>query len=66
MNPNPLQKYLAEFFTNPAVTIARSFTDTFSGIVPIHMPEFILLQLIGGVSALAVCKVLLPADEKHV
>ena len=28
-------------FANPAVTIARSLTDTFSGIMPVHMPAFI-------------------------
>ena len=36
-------------FANPAVTIARSLTDTFSGIQPLHMPAFILAQLIGAV-----------------
>lgn len=38
-------------FANPAVTIARSFTDTFSGIAPAHAPAFILAQLIGAASA---------------
>lgn len=33
-------------FANPAVTIARSFTDTFSGIEPGHAPAFIGIQLI--------------------
>ena len=32
-------------FANPAVTIARSFTDSFSGILPAHAPGFILAQL---------------------
>ena len=32
-------------FANPAVTIARSFTDSFSGILPAHAPGFILTQL---------------------
>jgi len=41
-------------FANPAVTIARSLTDTFSGIYPGHMPMFILAQLIGAIIALAV------------
>jgi len=35
-------------FANPAVTIARSFTDTFSGIQPGDMPLFILAQLVGA------------------
>ena len=32
-------------FANPAVTIARSFSDTFAGIYPGHAPMFILMQL---------------------
>ncbi|MGR3492617.1 MAG: aquaporin [Shimia sp.] len=32
-------------FANPAVTIARSFTDTFAGITPAHAPAYIGLQL---------------------
>ncbi len=42
-------------FANPAVTIARSFTDTFSGIFLGHAPMFILAQFVGAVIALAVC-----------
>jgi glycerol uptake facilitator-like aquaporin len=38
-------------FANPAVTIARSFTDTFSGIVPAHAPAFILTQFAGAALA---------------
>ena len=38
-------------FANPAVTIARAFTDTFSGIAPAHMPAFIAAQLVGAVAA---------------
>ena len=34
-------------FANPAVTVARSFTDTFSGIRPEDAPLFILMQLLG-------------------
>jgi glycerol uptake facilitator-like aquaporin len=41
-------------FANPAVTIARSFTDTFAGIAPAHAPMFIVMQAIGAVLALAV------------
>ena len=46
-------------FANPAVTIARSFTDTFSGIQPGNMPAFILFQMIGAVAAWLVCRWLL-------
>jgi len=38
-------------FANPAVTIARSFTTTFSGIAPGDAPSFIAAQLAGGVVA---------------
>jgi len=38
-------------FANPAVTIARAFTDTFSGIQPAHAPGFIAAQLLGAVLA---------------
>ncbi len=41
-------------FANPAVTFARSFTDTFSGILPAHMPMFIGAQLIGALLATVV------------
>ena len=43
-------------FANPAVTIARSFTDTFSGILPANMPAFIVAQLAGATAAWLVCR----------
>lgn len=51
-------------FANPAVTLARAFTDTFSGIRPIDAPAFIAAQLVGGLVALALIGWLLqPAKE---
>ena len=38
-------------FANPAVTIARTLTDTFSGIMPAHMPAFVAAQLVGAAAA---------------
>jgi glycerol uptake facilitator-like aquaporin len=38
-------------FANPAVTIARSMTDTFSGIRPMDVPAFIAAQLVGALLA---------------
>lgn len=35
-------------FANPAVTIARSLSDTFSGIRPVDVPAFIVMQIIGA------------------
>ncbi len=42
-------------FANPAVTVARSFTDTFSGIAPADAPAFIVAQLVGAVLATTLC-----------
>jgi glycerol uptake facilitator-like aquaporin len=39
-------------FANPAVTIARGFSDTFAGIAPQNVPMFIGAQLLGAVAAL--------------
>jgi glycerol uptake facilitator-like aquaporin len=39
-------------FANPAVAIARAFTDTFAGIRPIDAPAFIAAQLLGAVLAM--------------
>jgi glycerol uptake facilitator-like aquaporin len=36
---------------NPAVTIGRTLTDTFSGIQPAHAPAFIAAQLVGSLVA---------------
>jgi glycerol uptake facilitator-like aquaporin len=41
-------------FANPAVTLARSLTDTFSGIRPMDAPGFILAQVLGGACSVAV------------
>jgi glycerol uptake facilitator-like aquaporin len=45
-------------FANPAITIARSLSDTFSGIRPVDVPQFIVAQLVGAVLALGVAGVL--------
>jgi glycerol uptake facilitator-like aquaporin len=38
-------------FANPAVTVARSLTDTFSGIEPAGVGPFVCTQVIGGLAA---------------
>jgi glycerol uptake facilitator-like aquaporin len=44
-------------FANPAVTIARGFSDTFAGINPTHIPMFIAMQIIGvGIAAIILPK----------
>ena len=48
-------------FANPAVTIARSLTDTFAGIRPADAPMFIIAQVIGGAAATLLFRWLVPA-----
>ena len=38
-------------FANPAITVARSLSDTFAGIAPHHVPLFIAAQLVGAACA---------------
>ena len=45
-------------FANPAVTLARAFTDTFSGIRPDDAPLFIAAQLVGAAAAALAAKAL--------
>lgn len=48
-------------FANPAVTLARSLTDSFAGIAPTSAPGFIVGQLAGALAAMALAHVLFPA-----
>jgi glycerol uptake facilitator-like aquaporin len=47
-------------FANPAVTLARSMSDTFSGIRPIDVPGFVAAQLAGAMAATALFAWLIP------
>jgi len=47
-------------FANPAVTLARSATDTFSGIRPADAPAFIVAQLLGAAAATGLFRWLVP------
>ncbi len=47
-------------FANPAVTVARSLSDTFAGIRPIDVGPFILAQLLGAFAATALFRWLVP------
>jgi len=40
-------------FANPAVTLARTLTDTFAGIAPSSVPAFLAAQLAGALVAVA-------------
>jgi glycerol uptake facilitator-like aquaporin len=47
-------------FANPAITIARTLSDTFAGIAPASVPAFLLMQLLGGALGLGLVLVLHP------
>jgi glycerol uptake facilitator-like aquaporin len=48
-------------FANPAVTVARMFSDTFAGIAPASVLPFVGMQLVGGGAALLTVRFLFPA-----
>ena len=50
-------------FANPAITIARSLTNTFAGIRPVDMPAFIGAQFVGALSALAAARALFQVEQ---
>jgi len=51
-------------FANPAVTIARSFSDTFAGIAPSGVPAFLVAQLAGMAAAIVTGAWLWPKTGK--
>ena len=50
-------------FANPAITVARSLSDTFAGIAPHNVPLFIVAQLAGAALAALVARWLFPAKS---
>ncbi|MEM6826005.1 MAG: MIP/aquaporin family protein [Pseudomonadota bacterium] len=52
-------------FANPAVAVARAFTDTFSGIRPSDLPGFIAAELLGATLAVFVMGWLLKPNQKR-
>ncbi|MBI2067125.1 MAG: aquaporin family protein [Deltaproteobacteria bacterium] len=50
-------------FANPAVTLARGLTDTFTGIRPQDIPGFIVAQLIGAIFAMFLFRFLFPDKD---
>ncbi len=50
-------------FANPAVTVARSLTDTFAGIRPQDVPAFVAVQLLGAFAATALFAWLSPISK---
>lgn len=51
-------------FANPAITIARMFSDTFAGIAPASAPVFIVCQLCGMIAAVMLVALLWPKPAK--
>ena len=47
-------------FANPAITVGRMFSNTFAGIAPSSAPSFIAAQIVGGIVAFALIRVLYP------
>ena len=52
-------------FANPAVTVARSLSNTFAGIAPRSVPAFELMQVIGAVAAAVTIRALWPAANRR-
>lgn len=50
-------------FANPAITIARSLSDSFAGIAPLDVPAFIAAQLAGAFAAHWTAKALFESDH---
>ncbi len=51
-------------FANPAVTLARSLSDTFAGIAPAGVPAFLLAQIVGAFAAIPLARWLWPKSER--
>jgi glycerol uptake facilitator-like aquaporin len=53
-------------FANPAVTLARAATDTFTGIRPADVPAFVMAQALGAIAATALFRWLVPPQPENV
>lgn len=51
-------------FANPAITVGRMFSDSFAGIAPSSMPSFVSAQIVGGVLAFGLIRLLYPGMTK--
>jgi glycerol uptake facilitator-like aquaporin len=50
-------------FANPAITLARSLSDTFAGIAPACVPGFVAVQLVAAIAAHLIAKTLFAEHE---
>jgi glycerol uptake facilitator-like aquaporin len=51
-------------FANPAITVARSLSDTFAGIALADVPSFVAAQLVGAATAAVVCRWLFQPSDR--
>ena len=51
-------------FANPAITVARSLSDSFAGIAPANIPGFVLAQLSGALLAMVAGRVLFSSPQE--
>lgn len=51
-------------FANPAVTLARSLSDTFAGIRPVDVPRFMIAQMLGAIAAFMLARWLFVDDRE--
>jgi len=52
-------------FANPAITVARSLSDSFAGIAPAHVPQFVVAQLLGAFMAACVARYLFAPEPQQ-
>ncbi|MFN0045837.1 MAG: aquaporin [Sphingorhabdus sp.] len=52
-------------FANPAITIARSLSNSFAGIAPVDVAPFIVAQILGALSGLAMAHFIFDLPEKR-
>jgi len=52
-------------FANPAVTVGRTLTDTFAGIAPASVAAFVVAQILGGVLAFLLIRLLHSPEVSH-
>ena len=52
-------------FANPAITVGRMFSNTFAGIAPSSTPSFIAAQILGGIVAFVLIRVLYPKPAEE-
>jgi len=52
-------------FANPAITVARSLSNSFAGIAPNDVPPFVVAQLVGAFLAAVLAKLLFVVEHNH-